>query len=101
MVSWLLTVEFQSRSLMARNRVRRALLLSLQVRNELLVLEADELHQFTVEHDALVHPDGPWLRVCLRIVDRDVDLESSVIRPPEPLRQLRSVGQRIADDIEP
>ena len=77
------------------------LLLPFQVRIELLVLETDELHQFSVEHDALVHPDGPRLRVGLRIVDRDVDFESAEIRSPEAFGQLRGVGQRIAVDIEP
>src|SRR5919204_3927267 len=77
------------------------LLLALQVRFELLILEADEFDHFAVDYEALIHANGPRPRVRLRIVDRDVDFEGPERRTPEVLCQLRGVGQRVADDIEP
>ena len=55
----------------------------------LLVLQADELNQLRVEHDALFDRDGPRLRVRLRILDGDLDFQRSEVHSAEA-RQWRS-----------
>src|SRR4030095_17155511 len=54
----------------------------------LVVLVADELDQLTVWHDRLIYADAERLRVRLRIVDRHIDLQHTVVQPPEPLGDL-------------
>src|ERR1700730_9269974 len=73
--------------------------LRIKLPEKLLVLETDELDQLSVEHDPLVHPDGKWHRVRLRIVDGDVDFQLAVVDPPEPLGHLAGVVGRAAPDI--
>src|SRR6202163_2673859 len=67
--------------------------LRIELPEKLLVLQTDELDQLPVEHDLLVHPDGKRQVVRLRIVDGDVDLQLAVADPPEPLGDLRGIGQ--------
>jgi hypothetical protein len=57
---------------------------------EQVVLEADELDQVGIRQQALVDPDGPRLRVGLRVVDRDVDLQGAEVRAPEAFDDLPS-----------
>src|SRR5262245_51190086 len=66
-----------------------------------IFLNADELDRFLVQQDALLHGNGPWLRVRFRIVDRNFDFEAPEVRPAESLCDFRSIRQRIADDIQP
>jgi hypothetical protein len=50
-------------------------LVDLDPSTKLLILVADRLDRLLVHHRALVDADGERLRVRLRILDRDVDLE--------------------------
>jgi hypothetical protein len=74
---------------------------ALEILLELLVLVTDELDQFRVEKNALIHTNGPRSRVGFRIVNGDVDLERPVIRPSKTLGQRCGIGERVADDVEP
>src|SRR5215471_3600848 len=68
---------------------------------KLLVLVADELDELGVRHDLLVDADREWLRVRLRIVDRDVDFEPPERGPAEALCELGLLAVRTAADVEP
>ena len=50
---------------------------------------------------ALVHPHGERLRVGLRIVDRDVDLQRAEVQPPEPLGDFAASVSGLPPDVEP
>src|SRR5262245_17384956 len=52
---------------------------------ELLVLETDEFNQLGVDEQSLIDANRPRLRVRLRIVNRDVDLQRAEVGPAEPL----------------
>src|SRR5262245_26392354 len=81
---------------------RRSLrLIDFHTSPELLVLVADELDHLLIHSDSLVDSDGERLRVGLRIVDRDVDLELAEDRPPESLGELRLLAVRAAMYVQP
>ena len=71
------------------------------MRTVFLVLAAEVLHQLGVERDVLVKSDGPWARVRFRIIDGDLEVQASIIRPPELLRDRRCARKRIAATIRP
>src|SRR5256885_2151187 len=51
-----------------------------------LVLMADEFHHFgTICHNLLKHSDSKGLRISLRIVDGEFDLQQSIVQTPESL----------------
>src|SRR2546430_2273760 len=51
-----------------------------------LILMADEFHHFgTVCHNLLKHSDSKGLRISLRIVDGEFDLQQSIVQTPESL----------------
>ena len=66
-----------------------------------IFINADELDQFLVQQDALLHGNGPWLRIRFRIVDGNFDFETPEVRPAESLCDFRGISPRIADDIQP
>ena len=71
------------------------------LRRKTVVLLADEFNQLAVGHDVLQVPDGPRLRVHLRIVDRDIDFHPAVVQPPKTFGERRVIGERRTDDVEP
>ena len=68
---------------------------------ELLVLVADELDQLLVGHQPLIDAHRPWLRVRLGILDRQIDLQMAVSRPPDALGELGVAAVRAAVDVHP
>src|SRR5437867_7394678 len=66
-----------------------------------IFINADELDHFLVQQDALLHGNGPWLRVRFLIVNGDFDFEVPEVWPAKSFGYFRSISQRIADDIEP
>src|SRR5215831_378786 len=68
---------------------------------KLLVFVADELDELGVRHDLLVDANRERLRVRLRIVNRDVDLEPAEGGPAEALREFGLLAVRTAADVEP
>src|SRR5688572_6166587 len=68
---------------------------------ELLILVTDELDQLLVGHEALIDADRPWFRVCLRIIDRQVDLQVSERRPTDALGEPHLLTVRTAVHVEP
>src|SRR5262245_27512562 len=76
-------------------------LLANHMLNGLVVLQADFVNQLDVELDGLVHLHGPWPRVRLRIVDRDLHVERSVRRPPQPFGHGGSARERSTVGVEP
>src|SRR5947207_11576452 len=66
-----------------------------------IVLVADEFDQFFIRAETPVDADGPRLRVRLRMVNRDVDLDAAVGRPAEALGDFRAARERRAVDVEP
>ncbi len=65
------------------------------------VFLADELDQLRIQHDALMHGDGPWLGVSLGIVKSDFNYQVSVVGPAEALNQFDGLSQWAALDVEP
>ena len=79
-----------------------AFLFNLHALPPLLVLMADEFdHLRAVRHNLLLDSEGKGLRVRLRIVESELDVQSSEVHAPEPLGHPRSVGIRAAPGIEP
>src|SRR5262249_37322449 len=76
------------------------LFLSSNVMHRILI-KADELDHLLVQQNALLHGNGPWLRVRFGIIDGDLDLEVPEVWPSESLGYFRRIGQRIADNIQP
>src|SRR5215510_10206871 len=66
-----------------------------------IFINTDELDHFLVQQEALLHGNGPWLRVRFGIVDRDFDFEAPEVWPTESFGHFRSISQGIADDIQP
>src|SRR6185436_13910999 len=67
----------------------------------LFVLEAELVDQFRIELDVLAQLDGERLRVILRIVDGELDVECPVVRPRDPLGHLGDVAHRAASGVDP
>ena len=72
-----------------------------QMRHVLLVLEALGVEHLRVGHGN--QPDGrrPRPRVGLRVIDRDVDRQMTVIGPMESLSDFAGVRERTARRVEP
>src|SRR5262249_26215405 len=66
-----------------------------------IFINADELDHLLVQQEALLHRNGPWLRIRFWIIDRNFYFEISKGWPAESFGHSRSIGQRIADDIQP
>src|SRR5215471_12503663 len=66
-----------------------------------LVLVANELDQLLIERELVAHANREGLRVRLRVVDRHVDLEVTVVRSPPPLGHLALRRHRAALNVEP
>ena len=82
--------------------LRRGMLLSNDVPERfLVVLVADVLDQFRIRKQSLALSIGQRLRVRLRIVDRDLDIQVPDIAAPEPFDQVHCVAMRMAAAIEP
>src|SRR5881397_2696092 len=64
-------------------------------------VNADELDEFIIKQDALLHGNSPRLGVSFGIVNGDFDLQIPEIWPMESLGDFRRIGQRVADDIQP
>src|SRR2546426_1219448 len=87
-----------------RKRANRDWLLparSLQPLVIFLALEAELVDQFRVGFETLRQVDGEQLRVDLRIVNRQLDLECPEVRPPNLLGHLRGVAHRAAPGVGP
>src|SRR6267154_4899818 len=76
-------------------------LLSHQVRDVLLVLQANIIQQLRIGCKDLRNLDGPRLRVGLRIIDRELDFQRPVVRAPESFRDPGVFRERTAPGIEP
>src|SRR5262245_42014079 len=61
----------------------------------------DKFNQLRVRHDALIDFNRPRFRVCLWIVDRDLDFETSIVGAPKTLGHFSGIGHRTAANIEP
>src|SRR5215831_20207865 len=72
---------------------RPALLVVLRVD---VVFRADELDELVIRHQALRELHRPRMRVRLRIVDRDLDVERAVVDAANALGRFSRVGQRAA-----
>ena len=68
---------------------------------KLLILVADELDQLVVRLDALIDANGPWLRVRLRVLEGEVDLQTAEVRAAEALGELRLLTVGASVDVEP
>ena len=55
--------------------------LSDHVRRVLVVLFADAFDEIGIRYEAPGQFDSPWLRICLRIVDRDLNVHVPDPRP--------------------
>ena len=58
----------------------------------LLIFLTDEFDQVGIEHHALVHSHGEGLGIRLRILDRDFDFKTAVIRAAEAFGNVQSFG---------
>src|SRR2546426_9033924 len=56
------------------------------------LFRSELVDQFRVELDGLPQRHSPRTRIDLRIVDRQLDVERSVVRPAHPFRHLRHVA---------
>src|SRR5580698_5529491 len=72
-----------------------------QMRRVHFVFLANELDQFGIHHDALVHLDGPGLGVGLRVVDGDLYFQVPEVGAAVALGDVGGSGQRAALDIQP
>src|SRR2546427_3880168 len=66
-----------------------------------IVFVADRFHEFHVGQQAHVLHKGPWLRVRLRVVDRDFNIHVAEIFPAEPLDDVQRFGYWLALLIQP
>src|SRR5688572_31726574 len=64
----------------------------LQVSKKLLVFQADFVDQVCVQDDLLFQRNGPRLRVRLGIIDGDLHLEVSEVRPADLFSNLCRLG---------
>ena len=69
--------------------------------HRLLVFEAVVVDELGVDDDRLIQPYRPRLRVGLRIVDRDLDVEVSEARTADALGHTRLCRNRAAGNVEP
>ena len=58
--------------------------------SELLILVADEFDQFFLRPDSEINAHGPRLRVRLRVVDRQIDLQLTIAETTEALGEFRT-----------
>src|SRR5262249_55220001 len=58
------------------------------------VFQAVVIHKFAVQHQRLVELHCPRRGICLRIVDRDLDFEVPVVRPPDSFDRFALLRQR-------
>jgi hypothetical protein len=65
------------------------------------VFLAEELDQFRIRQNVLMHGDSPGFGVGLRIVDGHFNFEVPVIGAAEAFKNFSSGSQRAAFDIEP
>ena len=76
-------------------------LLSNEVSGVTFIFVANKFHQFRVRHDSIGDGNGPGFCVRLRLLNSDVDKQSTVVRPIESFGHFRRVGQRATLDVEP
>src|SRR5262249_41434381 len=62
---------------------------------------ADELDEFRIRHDPLVHFNFPGLGIRFRIVNRDLDLKGSIVGPAKALGHFRLIAERASSYIKP
>ena len=65
------------------------------------VFQAVVIHKFAVQYQRLVELHRPRRGIGLRIVDRDLDFEVSVVRPPDPFDCFGLLRQRFPARIQP
>src|SRR5438105_4583500 len=75
--------------------------IDLHAASELVVLVADELDELVVGRDLLIHANGKWFRVGLRVVDCDVDFQLAVCGTADTLDEPGLVRVRAAAHVEP
>src|SRR5262249_37717722 len=66
-----------------------------------LALGAELVDELRIGLELLREGDCEWLRVDLRIVDRDLNLERPEIRTSDLLRHLRDIAHRAAPRVNP
>jgi len=57
-----------------------------------VTLFTDELHQFSVRHELMVHPDGEGLGVRFGIFDGDIDLHQAELHAAPALGHFAGIG---------
>src|SRR5689334_13556673 len=67
----------------------------------LLVLQTELVDQIRIELDVLRERHGERLRIVLRIVDRQLDLERAEIGPADPFGHHGLVAHRAAPRVDP
>src|SRR5712692_4813685 len=79
----------------------RSVSLSDHVLLVLVVLFADALDEIGIRYQAPSQIDGPWLRVRLRIINRDFDIHVPDLRAGETFDDAQRFGPRQSSHVEP
>src|SRR5580692_7396536 len=72
-----------------------------QVVNILIIFGAHILKEFGIRHESQWIRDGPWFRVCTRIIDGGLQSDVSEIEPSPTLSHAQLFSVWMATGIEP
>src|SRR5438094_9435767 len=66
-----------------------------------VVFITDGFHEFRVRQQTHMLHEGPWFRICVAVIDRDLDIHVAEILSAEPLDDVERFGCRLPLLIQP